>query len=149
MANFIRQRGRSEVNRFRVEINRLFDDFFKTSPFRKCIEEGEWMPLMDMSETDKEIIVDAEVPGIDPKDIDISLSGRILTLRGERKQGKKENDKNCHQIERQYGSFSRSFELPSDVDEKGVTATCNNGVLEIKLPKTKKQPIKKIEIKAS
>jgi len=84
------------------------------------------------------------------KDIDISLNGRVITIKGERKQEQEEKEKNYHRIERRYGSFSRSFELPSDdVDADKVKANYKDGVLELKLPKTKEQFVKKIEVKKS
>ena len=149
MANLIPWRGRREVDRFRGEIDRMFDDFFTRTPFGRSFEGGDWMPAIDMSETGKEIIVHAEVPGMEAKDIDISLNGRVLTIKGERKQEHEEKDKNYHRIERKYGSFSRSFELPADVDANNVNAAYKNGVLELNLPKTKEQSVKKIEVKTT
>ena len=149
MANLIPWRGRSEVDRFRSEIDRMFDDFLTRSPFGRSFERGEWMPAIDMSETDKEISVHTEIPGMDAKDIDISLNGRVLTIKGEKKQEQEEKEKNYHRIERRYGSFSRSFELPADVDANNVNATYENGVLALSLPKTKEQSVKKIEIKTT
>jgi HSP20 family protein len=149
MANLIPWRGRREVDRFRGEIDRMFDDFFTRSPFDRSYRGGDWMPAIDVSETGKEIIVHAEVPGMNAKGIDISINGRVLTIKGERKQEHEEKDKNYHRIERKYGSFSRSFELPADVDANNVNATYKNGVLELNLPKTKEQSVKKIEVKTS
>ncbi len=148
MANLIPWRDR-DIDRFRGEINRLFDDFFAWRPFPRAFEEGDWTPAVDISETNKEIVVNAEVPGIDPKDIDISLTGRLLTIKGERKQEQEEKDKNYHRIECRYGSFSRSLELPADVDAGKVKATYRDGVLKLNLPKAKEQSVKKIEIKTS
>jgi HSP20 family protein len=149
MANLIPWRGHKEVDRFRGEIDRLFDEFFRRSPFDRSFEKGEWMPSVDISENEKEIVVNAEVPGMDSKDIDISLSGRVLTMKGERNQEKEDKGKNFHRVERRYGSFSRSFELPADVDENKVKATYKDGVLILNLPKSKEQSIKKIEVKTS
>ena len=148
MANLIPWRDR-DIDRFRGEINRLFNDFFAWQPFPRAFEEGDWTPAVDISETNKEIVVNAEVPGIDPKDIDISLTGRLLTIKGERKQEQEEKDKNYHRIECRYGSFSRSLELPADVDAGKVKATYRDGVLKLNLPKAKEQSVKKIEIKTS
>lgn len=148
MAGLVPWRGRSEVDRFRGEIDRMFDDFFTRSPFRS-FERGDWMPAVDMSENEKEIVIHAEIPGMDAKDIDISLNGRVLTMKGERKQEQEDKDKNYHRIERRYGSFSRSFELPADVDGNKVNAAYKDGVLTLNLPKTKEQSVKKIEVKTS
>ena len=104
------------------------------------------MPAADMSEDQKEIVVHAEIPGLNIKEIDVSLNGRVLTIQGERKQEREEKDKNYHRIERKYGSFSRSFELPADVDRDKVRATYKDGILTLSLPKTKEQSVKKIEV---
>ena len=149
MANLISWHGRSEIDRFRGEIDRMFDDFFIRRPFGRSFEGGDWIPAVDVSETGKEIIVHAEVPGMGAEDIDIALNGRVLTIKGERKQAHEEKDKSYHRIERKYGSFSRSCELPADVDANNVNATYKQGVLELVLPKTKAQSIKKIEVKTS
>jgi HSP20 family protein len=149
MAGLIPWRGRSEVDRFRGEIDRLFDDFFVQSPLSRSFERGAWMPAVDISETGKEIVVHAEIPGLDAKDIDISLNGRVLTMKGERKQEQEEKEKNYHRIERRYGSFSRSFELPADVDGNKIKAVYKDGVLTVNLPKAKEQSVKKIEVKTS
>lgn len=148
MAGLIPWRGRSDVDRFRGEIDKLFDDFFTGSPFRS-FERGDWMPAVDVSENEKEIVVHAEIPGMVAEDMDISLNGRVLTMKGERKQEQEEKDKNYHRIERRYGSFSRSFELPADVDGNKVEAKYKNGVLTLNLPKAKEQSVKKIEVKTS
>jgi HSP20 family protein len=149
MAGLIPWRGRNEVDRFRGEIDRLFDDFFTRSPFGRSFEKGDWMPAVDIAENEKEIEVHAEVPGMDAKDIDISLNGRLLTIKSERKQEEEEKDKNFYRVERRYGSFSRSFELPADVDASQVKAEYRDGLLKLNLPKTKQQPVRKIEVKTS
>jgi HSP20 family protein len=130
-------------------MDRLFDRFFDWRPFDLTIREGEWMPAIDVSETGKEIVVKAEIPGMEAKDIDISLNGRVLTLKGEKKTEQEEKEENYHRVERRYGSFSRSFNLPADVDSAKVKATYKDGVLKLNLPKTKEQTVKKIEIKTA
>ena len=139
---------RGEVGSFRREMDRAFDRFFEGWPFRLSAEEGTWAPSVDVSETAKEVIVKAELPGMDAKEIDVSVRGEILTLRGERKQEKEEKGENFHRVERSYGSFSRSLQLPAEVDSGKVDATYKNGVLKITMPKTKEASTKKIEIKA-
>jgi HSP20 family protein len=129
-------------------MDRLFDRFFEGWPFRVSAEERLWAPTADVSETAKEVIVKAEVPGMDPKDIDVSVQGDVLTLRGERKQEKEEKDENFHRVERSYGSFSRSIQLPSEVDAGKVSATYQDGILKINMSKTKAAAVKKIEVKA-
>lgn len=140
---------RGEMDRLRNEMERLYDRFLDLRPFYRLAQEGEWMPSVDVSETAKEIIVNAEVPGVEAKDIDVSLDGNVLTIKGERKREHEEKGENFHRIERSYGSFYRSLQLPSEVDGDRIKATYKKGVLRISLPKTKKAAGKKIEISAS
>jgi HSP20 family protein len=149
MAALIPWRERSEIDRFRTEIDRLFDDFFIRRSFGRDFEEGDWMPAVDISESEKEIIIHAEIPGVDAKDLDITLSGRNFTIKGERKQEQEEKRESYHRIERRYGSFHRSFELPADVDGDKVEAAYEDGVLTVNLPKSKEQSVKKTEVKVA
>ena len=146
MSSLIPWRG--EMDRLRNEMERLYDRFFDLRPFRRLTEEGEWMPSVDVSETAKEIIVNAEIPGVEAKDIDVNLDGNILTIKGERKREQEEKEENFHRIERSYGSFYRSLQLPSEVDGEKIKASYRKGVLRITLPKIKKEAGKKIEISA-
>ena len=104
-----------------------------------------------MSEDEQAYKISAELPGIDAKDIDVSVSGDTLVLKGEKRQEREEKDKNYHFSERSYGSFHRSFELPSSVDRNKIAADFSKGVLTITLPKTveAQKPVKKIEVKSS
>lgn len=142
-------REEKALTTFRREMDRLFDRFFEGWPFRPWAEGREWAPSVDVSETAKQVMVKAEVPGMDPKDIDIAITGDVLTIRGERKQEEEKKDENFHRIERSYGAFSRSVRLPAEVDANKVDATYKNGVLKIALPKTKQATVKKIEVKAA
>lgn len=134
---------------FRREMDRLFDRFLEGWPFRFQAGEKVWKPALDVSETAKEVVVKAELPGVDPKDIDLSVRGDILKVAGHRKQEKEEKGENFHRVERTYGSFSRSIQLPAEVDSGKVNATCKDGVLKITLPKTKVAATKKIEVKVA
>jgi HSP20 family protein len=142
---------------FRGEMDRLFDRFGFPSLRRMFDIEPSWRsaspfnfsaPAIDMSEDEKVYKISAELPGIDAKDIDVSVSGDTLVLRGEKRQEKEEKDKNYHFSERAYGSFQRSFQLPSTVDRDKVAADFSKGVLTITLPKTAEaqKPQKKIEV---
>ena len=102
---------------------------------------------MYITENQDAYTVKAEIPGMDPKEIDVQVIGDILTVRGERKQEKEEKKENYIRTERVYGSFSRSVRLPSSVDAKGVEAKYTAGVLSIRLPKTEETRKKKIDIK--
>jgi HSP20 family protein len=136
-----------ELERMRREMDRLWDSFFEERPQRKIEEFGEWGPSLDLSETKNDLIVKAEVPGIDPKDIDISLNKDILTIKGEKKQEKEEKEENYHFIERSYGAFARSIRLPRDVQTDKINASYKNGVLRVTLPKSEEAKKKEIRIK--
>jgi HSP20 family protein len=147
-------------NSFRGEMDRLFDRFGFPSLRRVFDMEPSWRPAssfgfsapaIDMSEDDKTYKISAELPGIDADDIDVSLSGDTLVLKGEKRQEKVQKDKNYHFSERSYGSFQRSFQLPTSIDRDRVAADFSNGVLTITLPKTAEaqKPQKKIEIRSA
>jgi len=106
----------------------------------------EWSPTVDISETKDEVIVKAEVPGMTKEDISVFLQDNVLTLRGEKKQEKEEKDKTFHRVERSYGSFVRSFTLPTLVQADKVKAAYKVGVLQITLPKAEEVKPKEILI---
>jgi HSP20 family protein len=130
-------------------MDRLFDRFFDWGASPATVGEGQWIPSVDVSETGKAVVVKAELPGMDPKDIDISVNGKRLTLRGERKYEHEEKGESFHRVERSYGAFSRDIGLPAEVDGNKVEATYKDGVLKVNLPKTKKSSTKKIEVKSA
>jgi HSP20 family protein len=134
-----------ELERVRREMDRLWDSFFEEGPKRRGGEE--WLPSLDVAETKNEIVVKAEIPGIDPKDIDISLTNDLLTIKGEKKQEKEEKEENYHLIERSYGSFSRSIRLPGEVQSNKISASYKNGILKVALPKSEEAKRKEIKIK--
>ncbi len=136
------------------QMNRLFDEFFSRpfglSPFFSgSTLWGDFAPRVDVSETDKEIVVSAELPGIEPEDINITLEHNMLTLSGEKRAEKEEKDKRYYRLERSYGSFQRSIPLPEGIDEDKIDASFKHGVLTITLPKTAEaqQKRKQIEVK--
>jgi HSP20 family protein len=139
---------RAEMDRLKREMEGLFDRFLDSRPLRRFGEEDEWMPVVDISETANEIIVYAEIPGVEAKDIDVKLQGDVLTIKGERLREHEEKDENFHRIERSYGSFFRSLRLPSEVEAEKIQANYEKGVLRITIPKAKKEVGKKIEISA-
>lgn len=140
-------RERGDIERFRSEMDSLFDRFFRLEPF-KSVEPGRWMPSIDVSETPKEIIVKAEIPGMEAKDIDVSISGNLVTIQGERRHETEEKDENFHRMERTYGAFSRSIQLPADVDPEKVTASYKKGILKLSLAKLKEHSSKKIQVRS-
>jgi HSP20 family protein len=128
------------------EMNRLFDDFFGRPLVRAEWTEGVWSPIVDVSEDKDNVIVKAEMPGMKKEDVKISIQDNVLTLKGEKKQEKEEKDANYHRIERSYGSFSRSFTLPTSVKADKVKASYKDGVLNITLPKTEEAKPKEIPV---
>jgi len=124
------------------QMNQLLDSFFhdfELEPFREMDEwYGKFSPQIDVKENDKEISVMAELPGMDEKDIDVSLSGDSLVLKGEKKEEKEEKDKDCWHMERCYGSFYRTLPLPEEIDREKANASFKKGVLRITIPKTAK-----------
>jgi HSP20 family protein len=114
---------------------------------KRTDDSGEWFPSLDVSETKNEIVVKAEVPGMDPKDIDISLSNGTLTIKGEKKQEREEKEEDYHLVERHYGSFMRSVMLPTEVKQDKINASYKNGVLKVVLPKFEEAKKKEVKIK--
>lgn len=110
-------------------------------------DDKSWLPDLDLSETDKEIIVRAEIPGIEKDDIDITFTDGLLTIKGEKKHEVEEKEENYHCIERRYGSFTRTLKLPGDVVHDKIDANYKDGVLKLVIPKPEKVAPKKIEIK--
>ncbi len=138
-----------EVSRLRSEMDRLWDEYFGAGRRAFRPMEEAWLPAVDVSETGDKITVRAEIPGMEAKDIDISMVGDTLVIKGEKKAEKEEKDENYHMVERSYGSFSRSMKLPATVDPDKVDASYKNGVLTIVLPKKEEVKPKPIEIKAT
>ena len=135
----------------RSEMNRVFDSFVR-EPFGNMAESFGWGgqvgPTVDISETDQEITLLAELPGVDPKDLDITVTADRITISGEKKEFVEKTDKNYHQKEIRSGTFSRSFALPSGVDTQQVNAEHKNGVLTVRLKKSQTLPGRKVEVQA-
>ena len=134
-------------------VNRLFDDFFgdfgfPLSPFSAAYNEVSFFPKMDITETDKEITVTAELAGMDRKDVDISIDDNGLTIKGEKKSEHEQKDANQYLAERTYGKFTRTIALPADIERDKIEAAFKKGVLTIKLPKSPEEKnVKHIEVK--
>lgn len=144
--DLVRWRPFRDLATMQEEMNRLFDRMFDRFPERKEIGEGIWAPCVDISETKDDLVITAEIPGMNKKDIKISLNDNILTLRGKREQEKKTDEENYHRIERSYGAFHRSFTLPTTVKQDQVKATYKDGILQINLPKAEEAKPKEIGI---
>jgi HSP20 family protein len=140
---------------FRTEMDRLFDSFLTGVPalsnLRQSFPAAQGLtPAWDVKETEKALVVTADLPGIDEKDIHLTIHNGVLSLRGEKKSERTDEHENYHLMERSYGSFQRSIRLPETVDDDQVEAQFDKGVLTVTLPKrpeTVKEQ-KKIEIKA-
>ncbi len=140
---------RRRVENAPASLRREFDEFmqkFFGSERLDWLSGRNFSPAVDISENDNEILVKAELPGIDQKDIEVSLLGDVLTIKGEKREEKEEKGENVHRIERSYGSFSRSFNLPCEVKIDAVEAKFKDGVLSLKLPKTETSKKKSIKI---
>jgi HSP20 family protein len=150
-------RGRDPFHSFREEMERLFDTFLGGLPSRRPGEGspmfpmGQMRPSVDVKETEGEIVVTADLPGIDEKDITLTLKDGVLAIRGEKTAERKEEQENYHMMERSYGSFQRSIRLPDTIDEDQVEARFEKGVLTVTLKKRPEaaRAHKRIEIKST
>ncbi len=141
--------ARREQNPFSLlqhEIDRLFDGFTHSfAPF----SQNPVVPNMDVAETDKEIEITAELPGLEEKDVQINVANNLLTIRGEKKNQREEKEKDYHLVERSYGSFLRTVELPAGVNLDTIKATISKGILKVTVPKPAPSQAKKIEVKTA
>ncbi len=134
------------------EIEEMFDRYTRAMGWpsnrgQELITTGDWSPRVDISETDNEFVVKAEIPEVKKEDVKVSVDNGVLTIHGERKQENEEKGKKFHRVERYYGSFVRSFTLPDNVDETKVKATFKDGMLNLQIPKTAETKPKAIEVK--
>jgi HSP20 family protein len=126
-------------------MDRLLERFFGEVASPE-LPHGTWEPRLDMSETKDTLTIKAELPGLESKDLDVSVSGDVLTIKGERKQEKDEKDEQRHIVERSYGTFVRMVRLPASVAQDKIKANFKNGVLTISLPKTEEAMQKAIPV---
>lgn len=132
---------------FQQEMNRLFERFWHSGISTGPLDGQDWAPMMDVLEEEDRFVVRVEVPGLESKDIEVSVSGDKLTLKGHKPSERREGDeRNYLRAERRFGSFQRTIQLPVDVDVSGVTATCRKGVLEIVLAKKEENRPKAIHV---
>jgi HSP20 family protein len=131
-------------------MNRLFDESFRATQRASADDEwalgGSWAPAVDIYEQGSDIVLKAELPGVDPKDVDIRLENNVLSLRGQRKLDGEVKRESYHRVERSYGSFSRSFTLPTVVDQGAIKAEFKDGLLRVTLPKREEAKPKQIQI---
>lgn len=134
------------LSSFRKEMDRLWDQVGGETPFARTFGEV-WSPLVDISETKDSLVVKADLPGLEAKDVKVSISGEVLTIKGEKKTEEEEKDEHYHCVERYSGSFQRVFRLPSGVEGDKIAATFDKGVLKVTLPKVEEAKKKEIEVK--
>jgi HSP20 family protein len=135
-----------DLNVLQDRMNRLFEDAGSNWRGDEASATTSWSPAVDIFETEAEIVVKAELPGMDRKDITLNLEKNVLTLKGERRFQKETKEDNYHRIERSYGGFSRSFSIPATVDDERINAEYKDGVLKIVLPKKEQVKPKQIRI---
>jgi len=134
------------------EMENMFDRYTKVLNWprggsQEMMTTDDWAPRVDIAETDKEFIINAEIPDVKKEDVKVMVDNGILTIRGERKQEKEEKGKKFHRVERFYGSFSRSFTLPNNVDESKIEASFKDGMLNLTVPKIEETKPKAIDVK--
>jgi HSP20 family protein len=148
------------LTRFHQDIDRLFDQAFRgfdlapfglNRPRLPRMNGGMIKPTLDLSATDTAYTVAVEVPGVDEKDVKVEIVNDTLTIRGEKKHEKEENEKNYYRMERSYGAFQRVLSLPDDADQDGVSATFKNGVLTVSMPRmaTRHADVRQIEVQSA
>jgi HSP20 family protein len=142
-----------QMNITRWEPFREFEDMFRQySPFfgralrRSAGEDSKWSPLADITETDKEYVIKAELPEVKKEDVKITLDNGMITIEGERRHEKEHKDENEIRVESFYGTFSRSFALPENIDSKNIRAESKDGVLRVRIPKTQAAGGKRVSI---
>lgn len=139
-----------ELEDMSERLNRMFArPAVRSGNGKEALTVADWMPTVDISETDAEYLIKAELPEIKKEDVKVTVEEGVLTLQGERRQEKEEKGKRFHRVERSYGSFVRSFTLPESVDDAGVKAEYKDGVLALHLPKTERVKPKAIDVKVA
>ncbi len=136
---------------FQERMNRLFDEAM--SRFRPGwdteLAAGHWSPSVDVYETEHELVLKADLPEVDPKDVDVRIENSTLTIKGERKAEKEVKEENYYRVERSFGSFARSFQLPNTIDTDKVKAEFSKGVLKLTIPKKEESNPKQIKVSVS
>jgi len=141
-----------EMEREMQELTNRFSRMLSSSPARsigarESVAVADWAPSVDISETDEEYLIKAEIPEVEKKDVRVTVQDGLLSIQGERRQEREEKGKRFHRVERSYGTFLRTFDLPDGVDEDKLKAEFKEGMLLVHLPKTEKAKPKAIEVK--
>jgi HSP20 family protein len=148
MADIVRWDPFGDLVTIHDELNRLFGRTFAGSEMTRRSGAGTWMPALDVFETEDKLVAKMDLPGIDPKEVEVSVEDSTLTVSGKREFTSEVDEENYHRIERRYGAFARSIALPTTADAESVEASFDGGVLTIDIPKTEKGRPKRIEVKA-
>jgi HSP20 family protein len=138
-----------ELRSMQEQMNRLLNVSWNHDLTGEDIREGLWQPSVDIYETEDSIVIKAELPDVDQKDIEVRIEDNTLTLKGERKHEGEVKKENYHRIERYFGSFQRSFSLPTNIYQDNVSASCDKGVLTITLPKKEDTKPKQIKVEVT
>lgn len=149
MSLILRRDPFSEIKALQEDFNRVLGSTLPGFFGEEGLTSGRWMPGVDIRESDNEITLEADLPGMKPGDFEVSVENRVLTLRGERKFEKKQETDNYHRVERSYGSFVRTFTLPSSVNVEAVSADFKDGVLQITLPKKEEVKARQIQVQVA
>lgn len=146
--NVVRYEPWGLLRRFHDDVNQLFAD-----PRTGAVEgdgsnivTSNWTPAVDIKEEDQRFVLQADIPGVDPKEIDVTMDNGVLTIKGERRHESEEEANGYKRVERSYGSFYRRFSLPDSADAEGITAKGKDGVLEVVIPKLEKVQPRKISV---
>jgi len=139
----------SVLDEMHSEMNNLFESRLGAERSDDTrVATSQWAPAVDIKEEDDKYVLRADIPGVSPEDIEVSMDKGVLSIKGERKEESEENKEDFHRIERRYGSFYRRFSLPDTADATAVSAEGKNGVLEIVIPKKEQEQPRRIEVKA-
>ena len=137
----------SDVLGMQREINRMFDSFFRGTTEDEGLQTTPWNPVVDVAENEHAYVLNVELPGVSRNDVKIVVQENQLTIRGEKKQEKESKNANYHRLERSFGSFQRTFSLPTSVKSDKIDATFTDGVLTVTVPKAEEARAKEIEVK--
>ena len=128
------------------EMSRLFDNWYRPTRYRADGENLDWAPVVDILEADEHVEIRAEIPGLSEKDVQVSVTDDVLTLKGEKTQETEDTNQKYHRVERSYGRFQRSFTLPANLDPEDIKAKFTHGVLTVSIPKVKEVEPKEVQI---
>ena len=146
--NIIKYDPFRELRGLQDEMNRLFGSTLSRTGSDEGTFGGGWSPRVDIYENKDNLVIEAELPGMKPEDVDISIENNVLTIQGKREFEQKDENDNFHRVERHYGSFTRSFTLPPTVNSEDANANFENGILKLSLAKREEAKPRRIEIKA-